>query len=350
MKKTLFGKLRDGRDVHFYSLANNQGSQVAITDFGASVVSLLVPDRHGKMEDVVLGYDNPQAYETGAFYLGATIGRFGNRIANGQFILNNIKYTLEKNNGPHHLHGGSRGFHKVLWTAEDEDVSTPAASSLLLRYLSADGEEGYPGNLSVSVTFTLTPANELKIDYRASTDKDTVVNLTNHSYFNLAASGTILGHQLQLAASRFTPVDSGLIPTGELRSVQGTPFDFRQPTVIGSRIDQPHDQLKLGKGYDHNWVLDRAPGDPLSLAAAAAEPVSGRVLEVWTTEPAIQFYSGNFLDGSAPGKRGQSLGLRSGFCLETQHYPDSPNQPAFPSTLLRPGTEYRSTTVFKFLV
>jgi aldose 1-epimerase len=346
MKKTLFGKTEDGKEAHLYTLTNKQGVEVSITDFGGTVVSLRVPDRNGKLSDVVLGYDAPKDYELGKAYFGGTIGRYGNRIAHGQFTLDGNQYTLAKNDGANHLHGGIRGFNKVLWTAAD--ASTKDAASLRLTYLSKDGEEGYPGNLSVEVTFTLTDANELKIDYAASTDKDTVANLTNHSYFNLAGTGTILDHQLMLSAGRFTPVDAGLIPTGELRSVQGTPFDFRTATTIGARINQADEQLKLGKGYDHNWILDRTTDAKLSLAAKVSEPTTGRILEVWTTEPAIQFYSGNFLDGSAHGKGGKPYEFRSGFCLETQHYPDSPNHPDFPSTTLKSGIRYNSTTVFKF--
>jgi aldose 1-epimerase len=348
MNQTLFGTLDDGRVAHLYTLNNSNGAEVVITNFGGAIVCLKVPDRHGKLDDVVLGYDTLAGYQTGNFYLGATIGRYGNRIANGEFTLGGIRYSLPKNNAANHLHGGGKGFHTVLWNAED--VSTKDAPALRLTYLSKDREEGYPGNLSVAVLFALTADNELKIDYRASTDKETVVNLTNHSYFNLAGAGSILNHQLKLAASRFTPVDAGLIPTGELRPVRRTPFDFLESTAIGARIDLPEEQLKLGRGYDHNWLLDNFAPGKLSLAAKASEPASGRILEVWTTEPAIQFYSGNFLDSTALGKRGRSLDFRSGFCLETQHYPDSPNHPEFPSTSLQPGAEYRSSTLFKFLV
>ena len=346
MKTTIFGSTQDGKQAHLYTLSNKLGAEVSIADFGGTIVSMKLPDRHGKFADVVLGYDTVQAYQTGHFFLGATIGRFGNRIAGGQFSLNGTKYSLPKNNGPNHLHGGGKGFHTVLWTAEEHSTEDPAA--VRLTYFSRDGEEGYPGNLTVEVLFTLNDANELRIDYRAYADKETVLNLTNHSYFNLAGSGTILDHHLKLAASRFTPVDAGLIPTGELRSVRGTPFDFLDSTPIGARINLPDEQLQLGCGYDHNWILDTVAPNGLTLAAAASESSTGRILEVWTTEPAIQFYSGNFLDGSAVGKSGASYPLRSGFCLETQHYPDSPNHPEFPSTTLKPGVEYRSTTVFKF--
>jgi aldose 1-epimerase len=347
MKKSLFGSMDNGREAHLFTLSNSQGMQVVITDFGATIVAINVPDRHGKLANVVLGYDSLEAYRTGHFFLGATIGRFGNRIAGGQFSLNGTQFSLPKNNGENHLHGGSKGFHTVLWSAED--ISSNARSALRLSYLSKDGEEGYPGNLSVTVTFTLTENNHLEIEYRASTDKDTVVNLTNHSYFNLAGCGNILGHHLKLLASRFTPVNSGLIPTGELRPVRGTPFDFLEPSVIGSRIHLSDEQLQRGKGYDHNWILDNVSAGTLTPAASVSEPTTGRILEVWTTEPAIQFYSGNFLEATPSGNSGANCEFRSGFCLETQHYPDSPNHPEFPSTTVRPGAEFRSSTVFKFL-
>lgn len=346
LKKQAFGKMEDGREAELYTLANKSGTKVTITNFGGTVVSVTVPDRNGKFDDVVLGYDTLDGYITGKAFFGGTIGRYGNRIAHGQFALDGAKYVLAKNDGENHLHGGIKGYNKVLWTAED--VSTKNAPSLRLRYVSKDGEEGYPGNLSVQVTFTLTDANELKIDYAATPDKKTVVNLTNHSYFNLAGEGSILDHQLSLQSSRFTPVDAGLIPTGELRAVQGTPFDFHQSTAIGARINQDDEQLKRGKGYDHNWVLDAGAKGRPALAASVYEPKTGRLMEVWTTEPGLQFYSGNFLDGSIHGKGGKTHELRSGFCLETQHFPDSPNHPDFPSTTVRPGEHYRSTTIYKF--
>ena len=348
MHKQAFGKTTDGQEVDLYILTNNGGVEVAITNFGATVVSLKVPDRQGKVADVVLGYDDLDGYVTDKAHFGATVGRYANRIAHGKFVLNGTTYTLAKNNGENHLHGGIRGFDKVLWTAKD--VSTPAAAALQLNYLSKDGEEGYPGNLSAQVTYTLANNNELRIDYAATTDKDTIVNLTNHSYFNLAGQGQgdILQHQLRLDASRFTPVDATLIPAGEIRSVKGTPFDFTHSTAIGSRIGQDDEQLKLGQGYDHNFVLDDdIRGKPV-LAAEVYEPTSGRTMEVWTTEPGIQFYTGNFLDGTAHGKAGRTYPRRSGFCLETQHFPDSPNKPKFPSTILKPGTRFKSTTIYKF--
>ena len=345
VKKLPFGKLEDGRAASLYILSNKHGVEVSITDFGGVVVGIKVPDRHGKIEDVALGYDTLDGYVTTTSYFGGTIGRYGNRIARGEFTLNGVKYTLAKNDHGNHLHGGIKGFNKVLWTVKN--TSSKNGASLHLSYLSKDGEEGYPGNLSSDVTFTLTDANELKIDYAATTDRDTVINLTNHTYFNLAGDGKILDHQLTLAASRFTPVDDGLIPTGELRSVEGGPFVFRQATAVGARINQDDEQLKRGKGYDHNWVLDSAGGS-LALAATLFDPKSGRFMEVWTTEPGVQFYSGNFLDGTTKGKNGKLYEFRSGLCLETQHFPDSPNHPDFPSTTLKAGAKYQTSTVYKF--
>lgn len=345
MKKQAFGKLADGKAATLYILSNKNGVEVSITDFGATVVSIKTPDKSGTMADIVAGYESATQYEAGKNYFGATVGRYGNRIAHGEFTLGGKKYPLAKNNGENHLHGGIKGFNKALWSADD--VSTKDAPAIRMHYLSKDGEEGYPGNLSCYVTFTLTDANELKIGYSATTDKDTVVNLTNHSYFNLAGTGTILDHQLALFASRFTPVDAGLIPTGELRPVQGTPFDFSKATAIGARIGQDDEQLRLGNGYDHNFVLDGTGGGKLVLAAKVLEPKTGRGVDVWTTEPGIQFYTGNFLDGTASGK-GKTYERRSEFCLETQHFPDSPNQSSFPSTVLHPGAKYSSETVYKF--
>jgi aldose 1-epimerase len=348
MQKQTFGKTEDGQQVDLYTLSNKNGVEVAITNYGGTVVSWKVPDRNGHIADVVLGYDNVKDYENGKAYFGATVGRYANRIAHGKFILNGSTYTLAKNDGENHLHGGIKGFSKRVWTAKD--VSGSNGQALELTYLSKDGEEGYPGNLSVTVVFTLTEKNELKIEYSATTDKDTVLNLTNHSYFNLAGqgSGDILSHQLTLNADRFTPVDATLIPTGELRKVKGTPFDFTQTTAIGARINQDDEQLKLGKGYDHNWVLNKTKLGVLTLAAELYEPKSGRLLEVRTTEPGVQFYTGNFLDGSAHGKEGKVYNYRTGMCLETQHFPDSPNHPDFPSTVLKPGQRFHSTTIYKF--
>ncbi|MFN8459898.1 MAG: aldose epimerase family protein [Anaerolineae bacterium] len=335
--------------MDIYLLTNNHGLSAKITNYGGIVMSLCVPDKSGQLADVVLGFDTSEEYLNPHPYFGALIGRYGNRIANGKFSLNGVEYTLAQNNGSNSLHGGLTGFDKALWQAAPLD--TPAGPALELTYLSRDGEEGYPGNLSVKVVYTLTHQNELRLDYGASTDRDTVVNLTHHSYFNLAGAGQgdILAHELTLQADQFTPVNATLIPTGELRPVAGTPFDFSRPTPIGQRINQGDEQLKFGLGYDHNWVLNNADGS-LALAARVSEPVSGRVMEVWTTEPGLQFYSGNFLDGSIVGKGGQAYRQRAGFCLETQHFPDSPNQPNFPSTVLRAGHTYTSTTVYKFLV
>jgi aldose 1-epimerase len=347
MKKVAYGKTADGQQVDLYTLTNNKGMEAAITNYGGIVVSLKTPGHGGQLADVVLGFDSLGGYLKDHPYFGAIIGRYGNRIAKGRFKLNGVEYKLATNNGENHLHGGIKGFDKVVWAARD--VSTPEAAALELTYLSKDGEEGYPGNLSVTVVYTLTDNNELRIDYTATTDKDTVVNLTNHSYFNLAGegSGDILGHELMINADAFTPVDAGLIPTGELRKVEGTPFDFRKPAAIGARINAGDQQLLYGKGYDHNFVLNRT-GEGLQLAARVVEPKSGRIMEVLTTEPGIQFYSGNFLDGSVKGKGGKVYGHRYGFCLETQHFPDSPNKPNFPSTVLKPGGKYQTTTVYRF--
>jgi aldose 1-epimerase len=339
-----FGKTPTGESVDLYTLTNAKGAETTISTYGGVVVSLKMPDRTGAMGDVVLGFDQFEGYLKPPPYFGAIVGRYGNRIGGARFSLNGVEYTLAKNNGANSLHGGIRGFDKRLWTAKQRGNQT-----LELSYLSKDGEEGYPGNLSTTVTYTLTDNNELKIDYSATTDKDTVVNLTNHSYFNLAGQGEgdILAHRVVIHADRFTPIDAGLIPTGELRNVAGTPFDFRQPHAIGERIDSGDEQLVFGKGYDHNFVLTRT-SPSLELAARVTDPKSGRVLEVLTTEPGLQFYTGNFLDGTLTGKGGKVYGKRSAFCMETQHFPDSPNKPAFPSVVLKPGGHYMTTTVFRF--
>jgi aldose 1-epimerase len=344
MQKQSFGKTEDGQQADLYILTNKNGMEAAITNYGGTVVSLKVPDRNGKIEDVVLGYDKLDDYAAGKAYIGATVGRYANRIAHATFTLDGITYTLAKNDGDNHLHGG---FNKRVWTAKD--VSDSAGQALELTYLSKDGEEGFPGKLAVQVVYTLTDQNELKIDYSATTDKDTVLNLTNHAYFNLAGQGDgdILQQQIMIRADRFTPIDATSIPTGELRSVKGTPFDFTTATAIGARIDQDDQQLKLGRGYDHNWVLNSGASGSLSVAAQAYDPHSGRVLEVWTTEPGIQLYTGNFLDG-IHGKDGKVYNRRYAFCLETQHFPDSPNKPNFPSAELKPGQHFQSTTVYKF--
>lgn len=348
MHKESFGKTPDGGAADLYVLRNKNGMEVAITDYGATVVRVKVPDRHGKFEDVVLGYDNLDGYVHDKAYFGATVGRYANRIAHGKFTLDGHVYTLPKNNGDNTLHGGTSGFNKRLWKAKD--VSTPSAAAVQMNYLSKDGDQGFPGNLSVNVRFTLADDNSLKIEYAATSDKDTVVNLTNHSYFNLAGQGQgdILAQEVTLHATRFTPVNANLIPTGEIASVKGTPLDFTQQTAIGARINADYEQLKLGHGYDHNFVLDGNPMRKAVLAARAYDPGSGRVLEVWTTQPGIQLYSGNFLDGTVAGKGGVKYERRSAFCLEAQHFPDSPNQPKFPSTELKAGRWFRSMTTYKF--
>ena len=345
IEKAEFGKTKQGEVAHIYTLTNAEGCEVRITNYGGIVVSLTVPDKAGNLADVVLGYDTLDKYLEKTPYFGALVGRYGNRIGKGKFTLNGKEYTLAVNNGPNHLHGGIVGFDKVLWRAKE--IKKREGVGLELSYLSKDGEEGYPGNLSVTVRYLWTNDNELRIDYAAATDKPTVVNLTNHSYFNLACKGDILGHELMIDADKFTPVDEGLIPTGELRSVAGTPMDFRKPTAIGARIEQPDEQLKFGLGYDHNWVLNRYDGS-LRLVARVYEPTAGRVLEVLTTQPGVQFYCGNFLDGTITGKYGRVYQRRNGLCLETQHYPDSPNKPSFPSTTLKTGERYHTVTVFRF--
>jgi aldose 1-epimerase len=347
IKKQSFGQTDDKTTVDLYKLTNTNGTDVRISNYGGTVVSLTVPDLDGKPADVTLGYDSLEEYINGKYYFGCIAGRYANRIAKSRFTLNSVEYILAQNEGEDHLHGGIHGFDKVVW--QTEEVGNDAGMGLKLLYLSKDGEEGYPGNLLVTVIYTLTDKNELRIDYSATTDKPTVVNLTNHAYFNLAGagSGDILEHDLLLNADRFTPVNEHLIPTGELRSVKGTPMDFTQPTTIGARIEQDDEQLVLGKGYDHNWVLNKDEGI-LGLAARVNEPNSGRTMEVYTTEPGIQFYSGNFLDNQIVGKADKKYNHRGGFCLETQHFPDSPNKPDFPSTILKPGSKYQQTTVYKF--
>jgi aldose 1-epimerase len=341
-----FGATKAGKMTQLYTMTNEHGADVSITDFGATVVSIRMPNRSGTLGDVILGWDGVSGYEEGTQHFGATIGRYANRIAHGEFSLDGVKYTLAKNNGENTLHGGLLGFDKKMWDVKD--VSSSSTPALQFEYLSKDGEENFPGNLSVRVTFTLTNSNELQIVYEARTDKKTVVNLTNHAYFNLAGSGTILDETLMIAADRFTPVDSGQIPTGELRSVARTPFDFRKPTIIGARIEQDDEQLKIGHGYDHNWVLNSGGSAEPTPAAAVTDPRSGRTLEVWTTEPGIQLYTSNFLDGAARGKGGVAYARRSALCLETQHFPDSPNHPAFPTTELLPDAKFKSETIYKF--
>jgi aldose 1-epimerase len=348
IEQSAFGKTATGQEVSLFTLQNASGMKATITNYGAIVTSLYVPDRNGNFDDVVLGYPALDGYLKENPYFGCIVGRYGNRIGKGKFKLDGVEYKLTINDGENHLHGGAKGFDKAVWSAEP--VQQDSAVGVKLSYLSTDGEEGYPGNLSSTVTYRLTNQSELKIEYLATADKATPVNLTHHSYFNLAGQGKgdILNHQVEIFADRFTPVDKGLIPTGKLRPVEGTPMDFRKPRAIGERInDDDDEQLKLGLGYDHNWALNRGNGS-LALAARVFEPTTGRVLEIWTSEPGLQFYSGNFLDGTLTGKDGRVYKHRYGFCLETQHFPDSPNKPEFPNTILRPGETYRTETIYKF--
>jgi len=340
-----FGKLDDGTAIDLYTLTNANGLTVKITNYGGIVTSILAPDSAGTLEDIVLGFDSLSPYLEGHPYFGALIGRYGNRIAKGQFSLDGETYTLATNNGENHLHGGLQGFDKVVWQAQP--MPSDSSARLQLTYRSPDMEEGYPGILDVTVIYTLTNADELHIDYEATTDKKTIVNLTNHTYFNLTggAKRDILEHELLLRADTFLPVDETLIPTGERRPVAGTPFDFTEPTAIGARIDAENRQLEIAGGYDHCWI---ANGSGLRLIARASDPMSGRTVEVRTEEPGVQFYSGNFLDGSLTGKGGTVYEQRYGFCLETQHFPDSPNQPDFPSVVLEPGEVYQTKTVYTF--
>jgi aldose 1-epimerase len=350
VRKEAFGKTGDGRPVDLYTLSNSKGMEVRAMTYGGIIVSIRVPDKNGKIADVVLGHDDLDGYLVNPPYFGAIVGRYANRIANGTFTLDGVKYTLPKNDGPNTLHGGLIGFNKVIW--QGEEFKNAKGAGVSFTYLSKDGEEGFPGNLKLKVTYTLTNENQLIVDYEATTDKATPLNISQHSYFDLAGegSGDILGHELMLNADHFTPVDKLLIPTGEIRAVAGTPLDFTKSTAIGARIDQDYEQLVVGRGYDHNFVINRKGDDKnsLTLAARAYEPNSGRVLEVSTTEPAVQFYSGNFLDGTITGKQGHVYKKRNGFCLETQHFPDSPNHPSFPSTIVQPGKSFHSQTIFKF--
>ena len=342
-----FRRTIDGAPVDLYTLKNANGLEATITNYGGIVVSLTVPDKNGKLSDVVLGYETLNDYIGNTPYFGALIGRYGNRIAKGRFTINGVDYQLAQNNAENSLHGGRKGFDKVVWQAEKLD--TPEGPALKLTYTSKDGEENYPGTLRCEVIYTLTNNNELKIEYTAETDKPTFVNLTHHSYFNLKDAGAsdILGHELMIKSDKFTPVDKDLIPTGELRPVAGTPFDFNKPTAIGARVESDDEQMKFGKGYDHNWVLNRQ-GEDLELVASLYEPTTGRFMEVLTTEPGLQFYCGNFLDGTNKGKGGTAYQHRTGLCLETQHFPDSPNHPDFPTTELQPGEKYTQTTVYRF--
>jgi aldose 1-epimerase len=343
VSKSAFGKLPDGTEVDLYTLQNKHGVVAKVITYGTILTELYVPDSSGAMGDVVLGFDNLDQYLAGHPYFGCTVGRVANRIGKARFTLDGKEYTLAANNGPNHLHGGLKGFDKAVWKAEP--VSAKDGAAVKFTYLSKDGEEGYPGNLEATVVYTLTDANELRLDYTAAADRPTPVNLTNHSYFNLSGEGDILGHVLTLKADRYTPVDDTLIPTGQIASVQGTPLDFRAATAIGARLGQ---LTGKPRGYDHNFVLEAGEGK-LALAARVEDPKTGRVMEIWTTEPGIQLYTGNFLDGSLKGKRGVVYQQYAALCLETQHYPDSVNQPAFPSVILRPGQTYTQTTVHKFM-
>ena len=339
---------RDGRPINLYTLTNANGVEIDTMNYGGIILSIRVPDRKGKFADIVLGHEDLDGYIPNPPYIGAVVGRYANRIANGSFMLDGKTYTLPKNNGPNTLHGGiDKTLNKVVWDGEP----LKGKSGVTYTYLSKDGDDGFPGNMKVSVTYTLTNENELVIDYEATTDKTTVLNLSQHSYFNLAGEGTgdILNHEIMINADRFTPVDKNLIPTGELRPVKGTPLDFTTSTRVGARIDDSYDQIALAHGYDHNWVINRkGASDALTLAARVYEPTSGRVMEVSTTQPGVQFYTGNFLDGTVTGKQGHVYKRRFGLCLETQHFPDSPNHPDFPTTTLKPGETFKSKTVFKF--
>ncbi|HXJ43784.1 MAG TPA: aldose epimerase family protein [Bryobacteraceae bacterium] len=342
VKKSDFGKLSDGAPVSLFTVTNAKGAEAKIITWGGILVSLRVPDRKGALADVVLGHDTLADYQADtSTYFGALIGRYANRIGGAQFKLDGATWKLPVNDGTNALHGGINGFDKHNWSARE------VPGGVELSYTSKDGEEGYPGTLKAVVTYTLSEENSLRIHYTATTDKNTVVNLTNHSYWNLKGDGDVLGHLVTINADKFTPVDTGLIPTGELKSVAGTPFDFRKPTTPGSRINLPDEQLKRGKGYDQNWVLNRT-GTGLELAARVEEPSTGRVMEVYTDQPGIQFYTGNFLNGSVRGKGGKPANQRTALCLETQHFPDTPNKPSFPSALLKPGQKYDTTTEFRF--
>jgi aldose 1-epimerase len=339
---------RDGRPINLYTLTNSHGVEIRAMNYGGIILSIRVPDRKGQFADIVLGHESLEGYTPNPPYIGAIVGRYANRIANGSFTLDGKTYTLPKNDGPNTLHGGvARTFDKVVWDAEE----LKGKNGVAFTYLSKDGEEGFPGNVKVTVTYTLTDGNALIIDYQATTDKASPINVSQHTYFNLKGEGNgeILDHEIMINADRFTPVDKNLIPTGELKSVKGTPFDFTTSTRIGARIEDKDEQLTLGHGYDHNFVINAKPEqNGEKLAARVYEPNTGRVLEVWTTQPGVQFYTGNFLDGTVTGKEGHVYKRRFGLCLETQHFPDSPNHPDFPTTILKPGEKFHQTTVFKF--
>lgn len=347
--KSGFGNSKDGTLIEQYTLRNGNGVEMKVITYGGRITSLKVPNKNGEIENVVLGFDNIEDYQKDNPFFGALIGRYGNRISKGKFTLDGNQYTLATNDGLNHLHGGVNGYDKVIWTAEP--IEEEENQSLKLTYLSKDGEEGYPGNLKITVTYSLTKDNAVVVDYKASTDKKTVVNLTQHAYFNLTGdfSNDILGHEIVINADTYLPVDTMLIPTGEIRAVEGTPFDFTSAKKIGQDIYTNNEQLKFGKGFDHCWVLNGEKGD-MRFVASAYDETSGRLMEVYTEEPAIQFYTGNFLDGSLPMPNGGTYAHRTGFCLETQHYPDSPNQKSFPSVVLNPGEKYETKTIFRFSV
>ncbi len=341
-----FGKTPDGLPVEIYTLQNKNGLEARIMTYGGILVSLKTPDKSGKFDDIVFGYDSLDGYLKRNPYFGALVGRYGNRIAKGKFSLNGKTYSLAtNNNNVNHLHGGIKGFDKVIWAAKP--FETTDGPALQLNYLSKDGEEGFPGNLSVTATYTLTNDNALRLDFTATTDKDTICNLTHHSYFNFHGTGDVLNYLVQINADKFTPIDATMIPTGELRPVAGTPFDFRKPSPIGAHIESSDEQIQFAKGFDHNWVFNKPPGQ-LASAARVWDKTSGRSMEVLTTEPGMQFYAGNFLDGSIIGKRGQAYHRRHAFCMEPQHFPDSPNHPHFPSVELKPGQTYQNTIIYKF--
>ncbi len=349
IEKNVFGKLKDGREVYLFTLRNKSGAEVKITNYGATVVSLTMPDRNGKFDDVVLGYDSLDGYVNGTSYFGAIVGRYANRIAKGRIMLDGKTYQLYVNEGENQLHGGKIGFNKVLWKAET--LKSKLGPAVKLTYISPNGDQGYPGKVTIHVTYTLTSNNELKINYEGTTDKTTILNPSHHSYFNLTGnfSNTILNHQLKIDADSYTPIDKEFIPTGNIDKVENTPLDFRNPTAIGSRINDNFEQLKLAKGYDFNWVLNNYNGKVREVADVY-EPTTGRYLQVFTDQPGLQFYSGNFLDGKTIGKNGVAYQFRTGFCLEAQHYPDSPNEPKWYSVVLKPGQIYKQTTIYKFSV
>ena len=348
IKVSSFGTLNDGRDVQLFTLENARGTYVEIINLGGIIVSLHTADDSGNMTDITTGFDNPEQYISGSGYMGAIVGRYANRIANGNFSIDGNQYTLAKNNGDNAIHGGLIGFDKKLWHAVPESKNSEAILSLTL--VSPDGEEGYPGNLTAKVTYTLNDNNQLIIDYSATTDKATIINLTQHAYFNLNGhgAGSIVDHEVMINAGQYTPIDNESIPTGELASVEGTPLDFRTAKTIGVDINSSHEQIRFGSGFDHNFIISHATEGDLTLAASVLSPSSGRTLKVFTDQPGMQFYTGNFLNGTLIGKEGAVYARRNAFCLETQHYPDSPNKPGFPSTKLRSGEQYTTRTIFEF--